>query len=147
MINCFYKIITHVTDGKDFEEMTFDQLKEYIKANVPNTLHKLRNFAILIDNQRYESERMKSIKQAFLDVSQSTKDVDEPAELDALKEVLCESFCLIDIKRDIASLDTSTFNYESARQSVDPSTFGSPGNLVSPISQRPHFDEADTSAQ
>ena len=57
-----------------------------------------------------------------------------------IREFLCEAYCLVDIRSELNSLQNqNSINFEEAplpRQSLDPGTFGSPGNFISPISQK-----------
>lgn len=89
-----------------------------------------------IESGKLEEEKVKACKDYFLAKSQMEEEANQ--NITFIWEFLCEAFCLVDIRSELTSLQNqNSFNFEEQsqpRQSLDPGTFGSPGNFISPIS-------------
>jgi hypothetical protein len=96
-----------------------------------------------IESDRIDEGLIKSCKDYFLAKSQMEKEADE--NITFIREFLCEAFCLVDIKSELHSLQVNQNSFDNVsmpRQSLDPATFGSPGNFISPIAGQQSMNQS-----
>ena len=60
----------------------------------------------------HNDERVEAIKRDFIQ-NQSPSGENESQEISHIKELLCEAFCLIDIKADLANQTEGSFDLNS----------------------------------
>jgi len=90
----------------------------------------------MIENVNVDDSKIRKLKEYFLEKAQD--DDQNSEEIKLVKDFLCEAFCLVDIKQELFQIQTqNSFEVHSHPwASFDPSQFGSPGNMVSPIAPK-----------
>ena len=98
LVIIFLNILDLVNEGTYSADLTWDQASEKIQ-NQANTVHKIKNFAVLVENQRVNAGDVIDIKNRFISASPPAENASGQA--DPIRDFLCEFFCLVDIVEEL----------------------------------------------
>ena len=111
-LNCFFRLL-HYTSGEAIpEDRSFEELQRVISGNLAQIMTQLSAFFDNFNALDHNDERVEAIKRDFIQ-NQSPSGENESQEISHIKELLCEAFCLIDIKADLANQTEGSFDLNS----------------------------------
>ena len=84
---------TGETKSRDWESITHE-----FTEDVNSHILKLQNFSSLVESKKITADVTKEIKESFINASSKNT---ISAQLEPLREFLCEAFCLIDIIEEL----------------------------------------------
>jgi hypothetical protein len=87
------RLVDLVNDGEQSSH-SWEENKERLSSNSANVLHRMKNYAVLVEGGKTDAEQTAELKKAFIDTSASQQ---LSANFEPVREFLCEAFCLIDI--------------------------------------------------
>lgn len=139
IMSCFLNLLSIIVNGRERQNLTSQAVTSTLEIERGQILHDLRRFKLQIESGKIEDERVRNLKDLFLTTCPMEEDAD--SNISVIRHFLCEAFCLADIRMEIDSLQNQTSfisadDQSQPRQSLDPGAFGSPGNFISPISQK-----------
>ena len=111
-LNCFFRLL-HYTSGEAIpEDRSFEELQKVIGDNLSQIMSQLGSFFDRFNALDHNDESVEGIKRDFIQ-NQSPSGENESQEISHIKELLCEAFCLIDIKSDLANQTEGSFDLNS----------------------------------
>lgn len=152
LVDILTRLLDLVNDGEQ-SPATWDVNKERLSSSAAGLLHKMKNYAVLVEGNKVDGEQTAELKKAFIDTSASQA---LSTDFEPVREFLCEAFCLIDIidelngaaaekqhRGDVNSMSAEKHRerYERASFPVDTSlqAFASPAPDVSRVGIDPAF--------
>ncbi len=99
LISVMHGLVEVAADPATNGDFSWDQTNTALGENPYRLLHNLKTFSENVQKQNLSGPKVKHLKDKFILASQSTQLTERYTE--AVREFLCEGFCLIDIIEEI----------------------------------------------
>ncbi len=136
-----HETLLDTVEGRAAGEHPWEQTAGEWAEHADEQAARLSGFADLVERNRVSSEQTRAVKEQFIAASSQN---DTSAQLEPLREFLCEAFCLIDIMEELALAGSPTKPEHSLQQLASPSheaqRVGIDHAMISPIPTRESGD-------